>query len=134
MGTAYCAVLFRFEGNAEEIRSEVHSMQQQVRVLASEKQDLHHHLHSEQHRSRQHHSQVVHPCSEDTDSLISNFALLFAEVQTQCICIAGIAQLSRFVKVASCWPQLATVVVLYSIPACHTCTTAMLIISVAFQS
>lgn len=52
-------MLFRFEGNAEEIRNEVHSTLQQVRVLASEKEDLHHHLHSEQQRSRQHHAQVV---------------------------------------------------------------------------
>jgi len=52
-------VLCRFEGNAEEIRSEVHSMQQQVRVLAGEKEDLHHQLHSEQQRSRQHLAQVI---------------------------------------------------------------------------
>jgi len=49
----------RFEGNAEEIRSEVHAMQQQVRVLAGEKEDLHHQLHSEQQRSRQHLAQVI---------------------------------------------------------------------------
>ena len=48
----------RFEGSAEEIRSEVQSMQQQVRVLASEKGDLVHQLHSEQTRCRQHHAQV----------------------------------------------------------------------------
>ncbi|DBB04616.1 TPA: hypothetical protein ACH3X1_012686 [Trebouxia sp. C0004] len=49
----------RFEGNAEEIRSEVHAMQQQVRVLAGEKEHLHHQLHSEQQRSRQHLAQVA---------------------------------------------------------------------------
>ena len=54
-------MLFRFEGNAEEIRSEVHAMQQQVRVLAGEKEDLHHHLHSEQQRSRQNLAQVIIP-------------------------------------------------------------------------
>ncbi|DBA72756.1 TPA: hypothetical protein ACH3X2_010149 [Trebouxia sp. C0005] len=48
-----------FEGNAEEIRSEVHAMQQQVRVLAGEKEDLHHQMHSEQQRSRQHLAQVA---------------------------------------------------------------------------
>lgn len=69
----YCVVLFRFEGNAEEIRNEVHSMQQQVRVLASEKEDLHHHLHSEQQRSRQHHAQV----------LLSHSL----RVHTRCICM-----------------------------------------------
>ncbi len=34
-------------------------MQQQVRVLAGEKEDLHHQLHSEQQRSRQHLAQVI---------------------------------------------------------------------------
>lgn len=50
----YC----RFEGNAVEISNEVQSMQQQVRVLASEKGDLANQLHSEQTRCRQHHAQV----------------------------------------------------------------------------
>ncbi len=34
-------------------------MQQQVRVLAGEKEDLHHQLHSEQQRSRQNLAQVI---------------------------------------------------------------------------
>lgn len=36
-------------------------MQQQVRVLAGEKEDLHHQLHSEQQRSRQNLAQVITP-------------------------------------------------------------------------
>ena len=43
----------------------MHSMQQQVRVLASEKGDLAQQLHSEQTRSRQYHAQVGVPLQPD---------------------------------------------------------------------
>lgn len=70
-GWSLAAAPCRFEGNAEEIRSEVHAMQQQVRVLAGEKEDLHHQMHSEQQRSRQHLAQVI-----NTDPYYQSFVFI----------------------------------------------------------
>ncbi len=51
-------------------------MQQQVRVLASEKEDMHHQLHSEQQRCRQHHSQVASVAHLPVHSLNVLYALV----------------------------------------------------------
>ena len=50
-------------------------MQQQVRVLAGEKEDLHHQLHSERQRSRQHLAQVI-----TSDCSFQAFVLMLCQV------------------------------------------------------